>query len=312
MRKRLALACIIALASACAAVTHSGDAQTSGDRIAAFYPEGPLWQGDKLYYAEMGADRISVVEHHERRDFFVQRGCGPTAIAPYDNGFLVLCHLGEYVVAVDAQGQAKRRWARDDAGHALRDPNDCYADGRGGVYFSDPGDFSKHSVPQGYVMHLSAEGRLTRASGELWYPNGVYVDAAHNVVYVDEHMAGRVLRYEMAPDAMLTNQSTFVDWAGMHIPSRYDTPYEETGPDGLEMAADGALWVAIYGEGRILRFTPDGQLDGSINLPTRYSTNIAFNAAGDAVTTGSFDNINAPFPGEVRFHPASRLTARAE
>lgn len=309
MLKRILFCLGVVMAAACMTAPAVGE----GVRvIPASYPEGPLWQGDKLYYAEMGADRIDVIENGASHQFFFQPGCGPTAIAPYHNGFLVLCHIAGKIVQVDAQGAVVRQWTQDDNGQTLRDPNDCYADGRGGVFFSDPGLFSRYTVPRGYVMHLTASGALTRATDVLWYPNGVYVDQARNVVYVDEHMAGRVLQYDLTPDGALTNKRTFVDLAQVQRRPRYRTPYEETGPDGLEMGPDGDLWVSIYGEGRILRFSPQAQLVGMLELPTRYLTNIAFNAHGDAATTGSFINDTPPFRGEVRIHPASNLTRRAD
>lgn len=306
LAKRLLLVLGMALA-ACASITAP---RVWPSVIEAFYPEGPLYQGERLYYAEMGADRISMFERGQRRTFFEQDGCGPTAIAPYGEGFLVLCHIGARVVAIDAEGRELRRWQRDDAGHALRDPNDCYADGHGGVFFSDPGNFSRQSSPHGYVMHLSADGRLKRASGVLWYPNGVFVRG--DEVYVTEHMAGKVWRYTQRDDGTLADQQMFVDVKALNVPSRYDTPYAETGPDGLEIGPDGDLWVAIYGEGRVLRFSPQGELVGDVEARARYLTNISFDPHGGAATTGTFDNLNAPFPGEVRFHPASTLTRRPD
>ena len=293
--------------AACATALASQATHSDANVITAYYPEGPLWQGDKLYYAEMGADRVSVYENGQTHAFFTQEGCGPTAIAPYNQGFLVLCTIGGKVVAVDANGQSVREWGQDADGHPLRDPNDGYTDAAGNVYFSDPGLFSRNTTPHGYVMRLAPDGTLTRASEVLWYPNGVYI-APNGVVYVDEHMAGRVLQYDEGPDGRLINRRVFVDINDVRRPQRYATPYAETGPDGLEMGPDGDLWVAIYGEGRILRFSPDAHLVSIMELPTRYSTNIAFNAHGDAATTGSFDNMTAPYPGEVRFHPASTLT----
>jgi sugar lactone lactonase YvrE len=307
-----AKAAIFALltAGAIAGCAAEAPAREPANTIAASYPEGPLWRGDKLYYAEMGADRIAVYERGEVRTFFTEAGCGPTAIAPYRDGFLVLCHVGARLVAVNADGQAVRRWSADDRGVALQDPNDGYEDGQGGVYFSDPGLFSRATFPHGRVMHLTAEGALLPVAGPLWYPNGVYTDVPRHILYVDEHMAGHVLRYDIHPDGSLGDPSVYVDINAVQRPRRYRTPYAETGPDGLEMGPDGDMFVAIYGEGRILRFSPDARLVGMIELPTRYSTNIAFDAQGNAATTGTFENLNPPYPGEVRFHPASSLTRR--
>ncbi|HWA01486.1 MAG TPA: SMP-30/gluconolactonase/LRE family protein [Caulobacterales bacterium] len=303
MRTRLLAFIVAGLAAIGCAAAQSA---RNGDRLEAAYPEGPIWQGDKLYYAEMGADRVSVFENGAAHVFFTQRGCGPTALAPYGGGFLVLCHLGARLVAVDEQGREVRRWERDDEGNALRDPNDGYADGQGGVYFSDPGIFSSETRAHGYVDHLSADGALKRVAGPLWYPNGVYVEGGQ--VYVDEHMAHRVLRYDIAADGGLANRQVFADLNALVARFQFVDRYPEAGPDGLERGPDGAMYVAIYGEGRILRLAPNGAYLGSIRTPGRYVTNIAFNAAGDAATTASFDNLNPPFPGEVRFFSAAALT----
>jgi gluconolactonase len=269
--------------------------------IPALYPEGPLWQGERLYFAEMHADRVMVVAPAGTSAFFVQKGCGPTAIAPYGAGFLVLCHLGARVVAVDAAGRELRRWSHDEAGTALTDPNDASADGQGGVYFSDPGPFNRESRPQGSVMHLSASGVLRRVAGPLWYPNGVHV--AGEVLYVSEHLGGRVLRYAIEAPGRLGEARTFFDLARVPRPSRYRSPYALAGPDGLEFGPDGNLYVAIYGEGRLLCLSPDGRLLGTTDMPARYLTNIAFGAPGVAVT-GAFDNRTRRSPGEVRILPA--------
>lgn len=285
-------------ALALAGAAFVGLAQAEQPRVlAASYPEGPLWQGERLYFAEMRADRITLSDVDGERAFFVQRGCGPTAIAPYGEGFLILCHLGVRIVAVDSSGQEIRRWERDETGAPLTSPNDASADDRGGVYFTDSGTFSRASRRQGRVMYLSAGGSLTRAAGPLWYANGVHV--AGDALYVSEHIAGRVLRYAIEAPGRLVPADTFVDISSVRRPRRYRSQYQLTGPDGLEFGPDGALFVAIYGEGRLLRFSPSGELLGMIEVPTRFLTNVAFGSRGMALT-GAFDNRTAQSPGEVR------------
>jgi gluconolactonase len=275
--------------------------------IEASYPEGPLYDGSTLYYAEMGADVVTIVEDDEPRQFFKQIGCGPTAIAPYGDGYLVLCHRGRRVVALTANGDEVRTWAVDRLGGALLDPNDASADAHGGVYFSDPGVFSRNSRAEGRVMHLTAGGQLDVVADSLWYPNGVYVDQKRDRLLVSEHMAGRVLSFPIRHDGSLDAPATIARLADAKGSSRYATPYAETGPDGLEIGPNGDVFVAVYGEGRVVRFGLDGVYRGEVELPTRYVTNITFAPDGTAVTTGSFTNVQPPFPGEVRFHAANAL-----
>lgn len=267
------------------------------------YPEGPLWQGELLYYAEMRADRVMRAGSSGTAAFFVQRGCGPTAIAPYGAGFLILCHLGARLVATDAEGREIRRWDREESGRPLMDPNDASADGEGGVYFSDSGPFSRKKRAQGWILHLSAAGVLRRVAGPLWYPNGVHV--AGDALYVSEHLRRRILRYDIAATGRLGQARTFADLGGLPRPERYRSPYPLAGPDGLEFGPDGNLHVAMYGEGRLLRLAPDGELLGTTDLPARYLTNVAFGHAGAALT-GAFDLRTPGTPGEVRILPAPR------
>lgn len=289
----LLLLLMLALAGASLGQVRADEARV----LPAQYPEGPLWQGERLYFAEMRADRVMFVEASGASAFFVQKGCGPTAIAPYGDGFLVLCHRAARVVAVDAEGREIRRWERDETEAPLTNPNDASADGSGGVYFSDPGRFARETRPHGWVMHLSADGVLRRVAGPLWYPNGVHV--AGDALYVSEHLRGRVLRYDIQAEGRLGEAHTFIDLAQVPRPARFRSEYSLTGPDGLEFGPDGALYVAIYGEGRLLRFSPRGELLGMTDVPTRYLTNVAFGEPGVALT-GAFDNRTPPFSGEVR------------
>jgi gluconolactonase len=290
MRSSAALAGAIVLAAASVA---------SAQTLRASYPEGPLWQGERLYFAEMGADRVTLYERGETRSFFSQRGCGPTAIAPYGEGFLILCHRRGRVVAVDAQGRETRRWTHDAQGNALRDPNDVSADGRGGVYFSDPGVFDQDAPAEGAVLYLNAAGELTRVAGPLHYPNGVHV--AGEAVYVSEHLRRRVLRFAIAADGRLGEARVFADLTAFGS-SRYRSPYSQSGPDGLEVGPDGALHVAVYGEGCVLRFSPAGALLSETQVGPRYVTNVAFRANGAMAVTGVFQNTRAPYRGEVRIY----------
>jgi sugar lactone lactonase YvrE len=51
-------------------------------------------------------------------------------------------------------------------------------------------------------------------------------------------------------------------------------------PDGLTVDADGDLWVAIYGGGRVQRYSPDGELREALLLPATQSTSCAFAGPG--------------------------------
>jgi sugar lactone lactonase YvrE len=59
-----------------------------------------------------------------------------------------------------------------------------------------------------------------------------------------------------------------------------DVPAEVGAPDGLTVDADGDLWVAIYGSGRVQRYSPEGPLLEQLLVPAMETTSCAFAGPG--------------------------------
>lgn len=55
-----------------------------------------------------------------------------------------------------------------------------------------------------------------------------------------------------------------------------ETRSRDHGPDGAAVDTEGFYWIAIYGEGCLLRFDPDGTLERRIDMPVQYPTMPAF------------------------------------
>ena len=47
-------------------------------------------------------------------------------------------------------------------------------------------------------------------------------------------------------------------------------------PDGAAIDVDGCMWSAHWGAGRIVRYTPDGRIDRTIEVPTRQPSCVCF------------------------------------
>ncbi|HET7410590.1 MAG TPA: SMP-30/gluconolactonase/LRE family protein [Paracoccaceae bacterium] len=272
----------------------------------ASYPEGPVWIDGTLYWAEMGADRVMAWEGAgEPRVFFRQEGCGPTALARYREAeLLVLCHRAGTLVRTDAEGRPLGTIREDAAGNRLRDPNDASADGHGGVWFTDPGIFSARAPAEGAIYHLGPDGTLTRHVTGLAYGNGIHVDSKGGRLLVSEHMARRVLSYPLR-NGTLGAPEVLIDFAALGIAP---PAYPEAGPDGLEIAPDGTLWVAEYGAGRLHGWREGEGLVATLPVPAPFVTNIAFGPDGLAAITAPIVNDRPPYPGRVWVMPADRLT----
>lgn len=267
------------------------------------YPEGLLWHGGRMYFAEMGADRVSIIENGKTREFWRDAGCGPTAISPFGKaGFLVNCHLGRHVVEVTAKGETGRRFRGAPGGVVLGEPNASTSDGQGGVYFSDSGIFSVAAPATGRVYHLAPSGKMTEIVSGIRYANGVAFDAKAHILYVSEHLGRRILALTLDRNRRVVERRVFVEFSEQPAAQAYS--YPEAGPDGLALGP-GVLAVAEYGEGRIHLFDRAGRHLDTLKVAPRFVDTAAFDDIGHLYAGGAFQNTTPPFEGAVvRFAPA--------
>ena len=59
-----------------------------------------------------------------------------------------------------------------------------------------------------------------------------------------------------------------------------EVPADIGSPDGLTVDAAGDLWVAIYGGGRVQRYSPTGELREELFVPAEQTTCCAFAGPG--------------------------------
>lgn len=119
--------------------------------------------------------------------------------------------------------------------------------------------------PDGALYSVTADGRVRVLRGGFGVANG----------------------FEWSLD---DTEMFFTDTA---VKTIYRAPYSETGElgnvkvfhcgephDGLTIDAEGFLWGGIYGGGRVVRYTPEGIEDVTVELPAPNITSVAFGGPG--------------------------------
>jgi sugar lactone lactonase YvrE len=100
---------------------------------------------------------------------------------------------------------------------------------------------------------------LTISNGLGWSPDG-------DTMYLVDSGPGVVLAFAFDADrGALSRRRELISLAG-----------EDGVPDGMTVDAGGDLWVAIWGAGRVNRYTPDGRLRQVLTVPARETTCCAF------------------------------------
>jgi sugar lactone lactonase YvrE len=258
----------------------------------AAYPEGPSVVDGILYYAEMGSDRVMRFDGTANAPLWSRDGCGPTSVVPAGDGLVVLCHLEEVVARITRDGGLVGIIDRDRDGRSFADPNAATPDGQGGVYFSSSGVFGPGARATGAILHLAADGTLSRVAEGLHYANGVALSPDRRILYASEHLARRVLAFDVAADGGLANRRVFValdDLEGGDPDRTW-----EVGPDGLAVDRAGNLIVAEYGAGRLLVVDPAGALLATVPVPLDHVTSSALNADESVLYITAPASLSAP------------------
>lgn len=289
--KRTLALITIALASLTATLSRAEDA------LEAKYPEGPLIIGESVYFAEMHRDRVVIWEDAETRVFYKRKGCGPTALARYESGYVVLCHLTNEIHVLNRDGRLLRRIKHDAENRPFLNPNDASADDAGGVYFSASGQFSRSAAKEGALFYLDAAGDVYRIASGLHYANGVHFDAASQTLFATEHLGGRILAFPIVAPGRLERPIIFADLSDDPTLQGSDL----AGPDGLETDDVGNLYVAVYGAGIILVFSPEGEIMHRVGATKPLVTNVALTKDAHALFVTSANRARRkPYPGAVR------------
>ncbi|MFC3996232.1 SMP-30/gluconolactonase/LRE family protein [Nocardiopsis sediminis] len=115
--------------------------------------------------------------------------------------------------------------------------------GAGSLYRTDPG------------------GTVTRVLEGYTVPNGPAFTADGARMYLADSAEGRIDAYEVSPGGAPGARTTFARVG-------------EGSPDGMQVDAEGHLWVAVWGAGRVHRYDPDGTLERVVPVPAAQPTSV--------------------------------------
>lgn len=255
------------------------------------FPEGPAFAPDgDLWFVELNGGCLTRLGADGLHRY--QVGGKPNGLAIGSNGKVVFCDADANALrCLDAASGDVDRLLADDPAVVLDRPNDLAFDAAGRLVFTCPGD--SRVDPTGRVWVATAGGTTRLLADGLNFPNGLAFSADGCTLYVAETYRQRVWRGGYDPSAG--------EWLDPEPFAELGGPI---GPDGMAVGEDGALYVAVFGQGAIKRVDPDGRID-IVAAPGPRPTNCAFDPArrlGLVVTEAEFGQVLA-FPSLGRGAP---------
>jgi sugar lactone lactonase YvrE len=185
--------------------------------------------------------------------------------------------------------------------------NDGRADRRGGFVFGTKSEHADLRATGRFHQYTAAHGLRELALPRAAIPNSICFDTTGTRMYFCDSVMPRILhcRYDAAA-ASVSDITVFVD---------LDVPGAE--PDGAIVDAEGAVWNAQWGAGRVVRYLPDGRIDRIVAVPvpqpsccvlrgdTLYVTSARVGLEATALAAH-------PLSGGVFAHRNERMLARGE
>jgi sugar lactone lactonase YvrE len=227
--------------------------------------EGPVWDAARsiLIWLDIPGQLI-----HE---YDPVTGADATFAVPMPVGSVALRERGGLVLAMqdgfwlcETGLKDLRRFTpveSDRSGNAM---NDGKADPAGRFW---AGTLANDGRPnQGALYRLEPDGRVERMLTAVSVSNGIDWSLDEKLMYYVDSGAHSIDVFDFDPESgQISGRRALVE-----------VPTSEGVPDGLCVDADGYVWVAIWGSGEVRRYSPTGEVDRILRLPTTRVTSVAF------------------------------------
>jgi sugar lactone lactonase YvrE len=245
--------------------------------------EGPTWDasGGRLIWVDILGSRVHTYEPGTGRRTVRVTEQHVGAAKPRAGGGLVL-NLRDGVGLVDPDGAF--RWLHHEPVPGRRG-NDAAVAPDGSLW---AGTMRYDEAPGGgTLVRFTGEGAVRTVLDDVAVSNGTGWSPDGRLMYYIDSPTRRIDVFDHDGEGRVGNRRPLAeveDGAGF--------------PDGLTVDADGCVWVALWDGGAVRRYTPAGDLDRVIELPTPRPTACAFGGPDltDLYITTARTGLDAPIP----------------
>ena len=223
--------------------------------------EGAIFDGEgNLLFCDVSRRRVLRLTPEKELSTLVEvPGIGAGGLALHKDGrlFMAVLDLGRKVGGILAWSPKTGEFETIVPAEAGYWPNDLVFGPDGGFYFSDFRGSATN--PAGGVYHVSPDFKtVTPVIPHLAQANGVALSPDGRTLWATEFAANRLHRAQLDGPATVSPIGSAV-------------PYHFTGaaPDSMRVDSEGNVYVALYGQGRVLCFDQNGIPVRQILLPGR-------------------------------------------
>jgi sugar lactone lactonase YvrE len=242
--------------------------------------------GDRVVMVDIPTGRLLAVRP---REVLARLDVPLGAVAPLADGSGWLAAAGTGIAVLRGGAVEWLDRPEDGAPVAMR-MNDGVADPAGRFWAGSMAadEASPAATGAGSLYRVDPDGSVHRVLDGLTVPNGPAFSADGTVLYLAESSAGVIHRAEVDPVT------------GSLGPLQEFARLAQGNPDGMTVDAEGCLWSAVHGGGRVDRYGPDGTLLESLRLPAAQPTSVCLSAREPfrVVVTSATTGLDRPGPDD--------------
>lgn len=240
------------------------DAEIFDDRLCEL-GEGPLWHPERkqLFWFDILGKRLLS----RKGDTALEWPLGEHASAAGwvdQETLLIASESGLY--RFDIPSGARDLLHPLEADRPATRSNDGRADPFGGFWI---GTMGKSAEPGAGSLYRLYKGEVRKLTGDITIPNAICFAPDGSAAYFGDTAVGRIMRQALDSQG----------WPAGAATTFLDLRADGLQPDGAVCDAEGAIWNAQWGAGRVARYLADGTFDRAVQVGGGLSSCPAFGGA---------------------------------
>ena len=226
--------------------------------------EGPTWIKDKgLLFSDVIKGGVYLLDDSNNISTIVEHRRGIGGIAVHEKNGLVVG--GRNISYKSFTGDKTTTLLSNDVTEVALGFNDLTTDSKGRVYVGSVAFkvFSDEEMIPGHLHVIDVDGSVRTISDGVMLSNGLGFSPDGKTLYHSDARDAVVRQYAVSPDGDVSDWKPFVKTNNGH-------------PDGLAVAEDGSVWIAMAYGARVDVFESNGVLRASLPVPLPMVTSVCF------------------------------------
>ena len=226
--------------------------------------EGPTWIKDKgLLFSDVIKGGVYLLDDSNNISTIVAHRRGIGGIAVHEKNGLVVG--GRNISYKSFTGNKTTTLLSNDVTEVALGFNDLTTDSKGRVYVGSVAFkvFSDEEMIPGHLHVIDVDGSVRTISDGVMLSNGLGFSPDGKTLYHSDARDAVVRQYAVSPDGDVSDWKPFVKTNNGH-------------PDGLAVAEDGSVWIAMAYGARVDVFESNGALRASLPVPLPMVTSVCF------------------------------------